>query len=64
MSHTLHPLRRQRLQRSTLAVPASNMDMVRKAADSAADVVFLDLEDAVAPPEKPQGPQECDHCAE
>jgi len=54
MSHTLHPLRRARLQRSTLAVPASNMDMVRKAADSAADVVFLDLEDAVAPPEKPQ----------
>jgi citrate lyase subunit beta/citryl-CoA lyase len=28
--------------------------MVRKAADSAADVVFLDLEDAVAPPEKPK----------
>ena len=54
MSHTLHPLRRPRLQRSTLAVPASNPDMVRKAAESAADVVFLDLEDAVAPPEKPQ----------
>ncbi|MFN3614084.1 MAG: HpcH/HpaI aldolase/citrate lyase family protein [Rubrimonas sp.] len=54
MSHTLHPLRRQRLQRSTLAVPASNLKMVEKAADSAADVVFLDLEDAVAPPEKPQ----------
>ena len=54
MSHTLYPLRRPRLQRSTLAVPASNPDMVRKAADSAADVVFLDLEDAVAPPEKPK----------
>ena len=54
MSHTLHPLRRQRLQRSTLAVPASNAGMIEKAADSAADVVFLDLEDAVAPPEKPQ----------
>jgi citrate lyase subunit beta/citryl-CoA lyase len=54
MSHTLHPLRRPRLQRSTLAVPASNPDMIRKAADSAADVVFLDLEDAVAPPEKPK----------
>jgi malyl-CoA/(S)-citramalyl-CoA lyase len=54
MSHTLHPLRRQRLQRSTLAVPASNMSMVEKAAESAADVVFLDLEDAVAPPEKAQ----------
>ena len=54
MSHTLHPLRRQRLHRSELAVPASNPTMVDKAADSAADVVFLDLEDAVAPPEKEQ----------
>ena len=54
MSHTLHPLRRPRLQRSTLAVPASNPDMIRKAADSAADDDFLDLEDAVAPPEKPK----------
>jgi citrate lyase subunit beta/citryl-CoA lyase len=54
MSHTLHPLRRQRLQRSELAVPASNATMVEKAADSTADYVFLDLEDAVAPPEKEQ----------
>lgn len=54
MSHTLHPLRRQRLQRSELAVPASNPTMIDKAATSAADYVFLDLEDAVAPPEKPQ----------
>ena len=54
MSHTLYPLRRQRLHRSELAVPASNIDMVVKAADSDADVVFLDLEDAVAPPEKDQ----------
>lgn len=54
MSHTLHPLRRQRLQRSELAVPASNATMVEKAADSVADYVFLDLEDAVAPPEKEQ----------
>ena len=54
MSHSLFPLRRQRLQRSTLAVPASNVTMIEKAAESAADVVFLDLEDAVAPPEKPQ----------
>lgn len=52
MSHTLHPLRRARLQRSELAVPASNPGMIDKAADSAADYVFLDLEDAVAPPEK------------
>jgi citrate lyase subunit beta/citryl-CoA lyase len=54
MSHTLHPLRKQRLHRSELAVPASNPGMVEKAADSAADYVFLDLEDAVAPPEKEQ----------
>ena len=52
MSHTLHPLRRQRLQRSELAVPASNPSMIQKAADGPADYVFLDLEDAVAPPEK------------
>jgi hypothetical protein len=45
---------RQRLQRSELAVPASNPTMIDKAADSAADYVFLDLEDAVAPPEKEQ----------
>ncbi len=54
MSHSLFPLRMQRLQRSTLAVPASNVTMIQKAAESAADVVFLDLEDAVAPPEKAQ----------
>ena len=54
MSHTLHPLRRQRLQRSELAVPGSNPGMIEKAADSAADYVFLDCEDAVAPPEKEQ----------
>jgi malyl-CoA/(S)-citramalyl-CoA lyase len=54
MSHSLFPMRRQRLQRSTLAVPGSNVPMIEKAADSNADVVFLDLEDAVAPPEKVQ----------
>jgi citrate lyase subunit beta/citryl-CoA lyase len=54
MSHTLHPTRKPRLQRSELAVPGSNMTFIDKAADSAADVVFLDLEDAVAPPEKEQ----------
>ena len=54
MSHTLYPLRRQRLQRSELAVPASNTSMIDKAADGPADYVFLDLEDAVAPPEKEQ----------
>jgi malyl-CoA/(S)-citramalyl-CoA lyase len=54
MSHTLHPLRKQRLQRSELAVPASNPSMIDKAAAGPADFVFLDLEDAVAPPEKEQ----------
>lgn len=54
MSHTLHPLRRQRLQRSELAVPASNPTMIEKAATGPADYIFLDLEDAVAPPEKEQ----------
>jgi citrate lyase beta subunit len=54
MSHTLHPLRQPRLQRSELAVPGSNTSFIDKAADSAADVVFLDLEDAVAPADKEQ----------
>jgi len=54
MSHTLFPLLRQQLQRSELAVPASNPTMIDKASESDADFVFLDLEDAVAPPEKPQ----------
>lgn len=52
MSHTLHPLRKARLQRSELAVPGSNPEFIEKAAASAADYIFLDLEDAVAPPEK------------
>lgn len=59
MSHTLHPLRRQRLQRSELAVPASNPTMIDKAAAGDADYVFLDLEDAVAPPEKEQARKNC-----
>lgn len=59
MSHTLHPLRKQRLQRSELAVPASNPAMIDKAADGPADYVFLDLEDAVAPPEKEQARRNC-----
>jgi citrate lyase beta subunit len=52
MSHTFHPMRRPRLQRSELAVPGSNPTFIEKAAISVADVVFLDLEDAVAPPDK------------
>jgi malyl-CoA/(S)-citramalyl-CoA lyase len=54
MSHTLHAPRIARLQRSTLAVPGSNLTYIDKAAEGDADVVFLDLEDAVAPPEKEQ----------
>ena len=41
-----------RLERSTLMVPASNWAMIQKAANSAADAVCIDLEDAVAPSEK------------
>lgn len=54
MSHTVNHLRRLRLQRSELAVPGSNTSMIDRAAESAADYVFLDLEDAVAPPDKEQ----------
>jgi malyl-CoA/(S)-citramalyl-CoA lyase len=43
-----------RLQRSELAVPGSNPGLFEKAARSAADIVFLDVEDAVAPDEKLQ----------
>ncbi|GBD43802.1 L-malyl-CoA/beta-methylmalyl-CoA lyase [bacterium HR40] len=41
-----------RLNRSELAVPGSSPQMFEKAAKSAADIVFLDLEDAVAPDKK------------
>lgn len=43
-----------RLHRSELAVPGSNPGMFEKAAKSAADVIFLDCEDAVAPDDKEQ----------
>jgi len=43
-----------RLNRSELAVPGSQPGMFEKAAASNADVIFLDLEDAVAPSEKEQ----------
>jgi citrate lyase subunit beta/citryl-CoA lyase len=52
MSHTINHLRTLRVQRSELAVPGSNPEMIEKAAAGAADFVFLDLEDAVAPPDK------------
>ena len=54
MSHTRYEPARARLQRSELAVPGSQPAMFPKALDSAADVVFLDLEDAVAPGDKEQ----------
>ena len=54
MSHTQYLPARQRLQRSELAVPGSNPGMFDKAAQSAADYVFLDLEDAVSPGDKAQ----------
>ena len=44
--------RPERLQRSELAVPATSPRFFEKAAASAADVIFLDLEDAVAPAKK------------
>jgi len=43
-----------RLNRCELAVPGSSTKMFEKAAASDADIIFLDLEDAVAPSDKPQ----------
>ncbi len=54
MSLTAFEPATQRLHRSELAVPASNPQMVEKASRCAADVVFLDLEDSVAPDDKPR----------
>ena len=52
MSFFETPKRSPRLQRSELAVPGSNPGMFEKAANSQADYVFLDCEDAVAPDDK------------
>jgi len=54
MSFTAATPARPRLNRSELAVPGSRPELFEKAARSAADVVFLDCEDAVAPDEKAQ----------
>jgi len=43
-----------RLHRSELCVPGTNVRMLEKAPGLGADVVMLDLEDAVAPDDKPQ----------
>ena len=47
-----HMTRKDRLHRSELAVPGTNVRAMEKAATLGADVVFLDLEDAVAPDDK------------
>lgn len=49
MSATPIPHRRQRIHRSELAVPATSTRFLDKARNCEADVIFLDLEDAVAP---------------
>jgi len=43
-----------RINRSELAVPGSKPELFEKAAKGPADVIFLDLEDAVSPDEKPR----------
>lgn len=54
MSHTLYEANAQRVQRCELAVPGSSPEMFEKALKSGVDVIFLDLEDAVAPDDKLQ----------
>jgi malyl-CoA/(S)-citramalyl-CoA lyase len=52
MSFTLIEQATPRLHRSELAVPGSNESLFEKSAKSAADIIFLDCEDAVAPDDK------------
>jgi citrate lyase beta subunit len=54
MSFTLIQQATPRLHRSELAVPGSNPSLYEKAAKGGADIIFLDLEDAVAPGDKEQ----------
>jgi malyl-CoA/(S)-citramalyl-CoA lyase len=54
MSFTMVEQATPRLHRSELAVPGSKPELFEKAAQSKADVVFLDMEDAVAPDDKEQ----------
>jgi malyl-CoA/(S)-citramalyl-CoA lyase len=54
MSFTLIQQATPRLHRSELAVPGSNPSLFEKAAKGGADIIFLDLEDAVAPDDKEQ----------
>jgi malyl-CoA/(S)-citramalyl-CoA lyase len=52
MSATIIEQATPRLHRSELAVPGSNAKFIERAAGAAADCIFLDCEDAVAPDEK------------
>lgn len=52
MSHLYYKPKKSRLHRSELAVPGSSPKMFEKAINSNADVIFLDLEDAVSPQDK------------
>lgn len=54
MSFQTVPQGKARLNRCELAVPGSSPKFFEKAAKSDADLVFLDLEDAVAPDQKEQ----------
>ncbi|KJS34661.1 MAG: malyl-CoA lyase [Rhodospirillaceae bacterium BRH_c57] len=54
MSFTIVEQAPARLNRSEQAVPGSNLRFLEKAAQGSADMVFLDLEDAVAPDQKEQ----------
>ena len=54
MSFTDVPSNITRLNRSELFVPGSKPELFTKATQSKADVICIDLEDAVAPPDKDQ----------
>jgi malyl-CoA/(S)-citramalyl-CoA lyase len=54
MSFTTIEQATPRLHRSELAVPGTNPALFKKAAQSQADIIFLDCEDAVAPDDKEQ----------
>ena len=55
--------KKTRLHRSELAVPGSNVQMLEKAPSLGADIVMLDLEDAVAPDDKEQARRQRDRRA-
>ena len=59
MSFTIVEPVASRLNRSELAVPCSRTELFEKAAKGAADVIFLDLEDAVAPDDKERARKNC-----